>query len=284
MFAAPTVGVTLKITVGFIVRYVHSHPDNTSCIKLQSGEKPRWFGDKSFRKSQQKIRLDDRNADFSWRDRLVVRCSHRLKTAAMRAENNAERASSKWTLPERQGRSVVPYTVLPESASYKDDLFNEGRVHIMPMAQLRAGSTYTKISRTRSSPFRGPPRREVLRLQVLDEYSRTRNRNKLSPKQIQSRVLAQERSQARWLNYHANGVVTSAKCQKKGKPSPSGEVLPCSDCNKILRLKIFKNALRKPAPAPRKAKFTPWSYRNPVVGEAYLRHEDVQELMEMVSP
>lgn len=85
------------------------------------------------------------------------------------------------------------------------------------------------------------------------------------------------------MNYHATGVVTSAKCQKQGNLSPSGEVLPCSDCNKILRLKIFKNALRKPAPAPQNAKFTPRSYCNPVAGEAFLRHEDVQELMQMVS-
>lgn len=256
-------------------------------VQLQSGEKPRWFGDKAFRKFKQKIQLDDRNADFSWRDRLVVRCSRCLKTVTMRAENDTER----WREHRRSGRCRNA----KGGQSFITQFFrNQPPAKTTSSTKVVStscpGLSYAQdpripryLART-PVPSGGAPRREVLRLQVLHEYARTRNRNKLSPKQIQSRVLAQERSQARWLNYHANGVVTSAKCQKKGKLSPSGEVLPCSDCNKILRLKIFKNALRKPAPAPRNAKFTPWSYWNPVAGEAYLRHEDVQELMEMVSP
>lgn len=128
----------------------------------------------------------------------------------------------------------------------------------------------------------GAPRREVLKQEVMRDHTRSRSRNKLSPKQLATRVLAQERAQAKWLNHPTNGVVTSAHCQKRGQLSPSGELLPCSSCLKLLRLKTFRNALRKPAPAPGRSKYMPKAYRNPVTGETYLRHRDVQELMEMV--
>ncbi|KAH9900735.1 hypothetical protein C8Q73DRAFT_216179 [Cubamyces lactineus] len=133
-------------------------------------------------------------------------------------------------------------------------------------------------------PSGGAPRRDVLHRQVLNDYARLRTRRvKPTSKQIRSRVLAQERALCKWVNHHTTGVVTSAKCEKRGRLSPEGKVLPCHECLKILRLKIFRNALRKPAPPRGRAKFTPKDYRNPVAGEAYLRHKDVQELMEMVS-
>lgn len=128
----------------------------------------------------------------------------------------------------------------------------------------------------------GAPRREVLRDEVLRDHTRSRSRNKLSPKQLVTRILAQERAQAKWLNHPVNGVVTSVKCQRRGRLSPSGDVLPCSECLKLKHFKIFLNALRKPAPAAGRAKFTPKWYQNPVTGETYLKHQDVQELMEMV--
>jgi hypothetical protein len=93
--------------------------------------------------------------------------------------------------------------------------------------------------------------------------------------------LTSERAQAKWLNEHNMECIFSPKCHgdtivKEGNPTP------CSSCLQILRLKTFRNAIRRPPPKKGNAKFTPKAFRNEVLGQAYLRHRDVQELMEEV--
>ena len=127
----------------------------------------------------------------------------------------------------------------------------------------------------------GGPRRDVLRRQVEDDMKQ--NDFKLTAKQIELRVLTAERAQAQWINHHSTVTVSSPNCEKFGQVSPTGAVLPCVACQNVLKLKLFRNALRKNAPEKGMAKYTPNVYRNDIIAEAALRHKDVQELLEMVS-
>ncbi len=129
----------------------------------------------------------------------------------------------------------------------------------------------------------GARRREVIRDELLSQHAKSRRKGKLTKQQIRDRVLAAERAEAKWINHHHTGTVSSPKCNKRAQISASGEVLPCTACRKLKGLKLFQNAIRKRAPRKGRGKYVPEAFRNPVAGEAYLRHVDVQELMEMVS-
>ncbi|OSC97160.1 hypothetical protein PYCCODRAFT_1440446 [Trametes coccinea BRFM310] len=244
---------------------------------------------------RKKITDDDRKADFSYHDQRVVRCSRCLRTVTMRSANDTER----WREHRRSKRCVDA----KGSQQFITQFFRRGPpapVESSPARTKRPGSSGTSaaacpglsfsqdaripdyLSRT-VVPSGGAPRRDVLRLEIIRDHARARaTRGKLSQKQLTLRVLAQERAQAKWLNHHTTGTVTAAKCQKVARISANGDISPCSECTKLLRLKTFTNALRKRRPKVENAKYTPKAYRNPVAGEAYLRHRDVQGLMEMV--
>ncbi len=246
-----------------------------------------WFKNTQFRAFQTKIRADDPHAEFSWTDRRVVRCSRCLKPVTMRADNNTERwkehRRSDHCKKAKSGQNFLTSffrRVSPTEAASKAPKTSSGACPGLSYVQDSRIPQY--LSRT-VVPSGGAPRRDVLRAEILHDHKRLRRKSKLSPKQLHARVLAAERAQAKWLNHHTSGTVSSSKCHKRGLVSPSGQVQPCTECMKILRLKIFRNALRKPAPKRGHAKFTPVAYRDPVGGQSYLRHIDVQELMEMVS-
>ncbi|KAK7686046.1 hypothetical protein QCA50_010858 [Cerrena zonata] len=78
-----------------------------------------------------------------------------------------------------------------------------------------------------------------------------------------------------------SSAVYSPTCLKRGFVSFGGIISCCARCYALLRLKTFCNALyHTPCEVPN-AKFTPKSYRNPLMGEAFLRHQDVYHLFMM---
>lgn len=97
-------------------------------------------------------------------------------------------------------------------------------------------------------------------------------------------VLAAELREAKWVNNHMAQSISSPVCQKTAFVSSSGLVRPCYECASILKIKMFKVALKRPIPPPGKSKYTPNIYRDPITGEAFSRHKDVEELVNMVRP
>ncbi|OJT05301.1 hypothetical protein TRAPUB_3891 [Trametes pubescens] len=252
--------------------------------KVDPESEPSWFKTTQFRKFRTKIKADDQRAEFSSHDCRVVHCSRCLKVVTMRTPNDTERWKehhlSRKCRNAKGNQAFIKNFFQTQQSVKAAQLKAITSVACPGLGFLQDPRIPVYLART-AVESGGAPRREVLKLDILQDHTRSRSRNKLSPKQIHTHVLVQERAQAKWLNHPTNGVVTSVKCQKRGRVSSSGEVIPCSECNKLTHFKIFLNALRKPTPAPGRAKFTPKAFRNPVTGETYLRHCDVQELMEM---
>jgi hypothetical protein len=121
----------------------------------------------------------------------------------------------------------------------------------------------------------------VLKELIAREYRAQRRRHRLTAKELKLRVLTSERAQAKWLNEHNLGSVFSPKCHGKAIVE-EGNPKPCSYCLQVLRFKTFRTAIRRKPPNKGKGKFTPKAFRNEVIGQAYMRHCDVQELMEEV--
>ncbi|KAM5544147.1 hypothetical protein V8D89_002196 [Ganoderma adspersum] len=235
-------------------------------IRIKPPE-PKWFADHAFQTFRRKIQDDDPRADFSRKSQREVICSRCLKPVTMRKNNDTlrwkEHRHRPGTAQKHQPRSnPVPGPPCPGLGFVQDERIPK------------------YLART-VVPCGGARRRDILKAEVLRAHARTGRRKQLSLKQLNLCVLAAERAEAQWFNHHTTGTVTSSECQRRGHLSSSGDILPCSDCMKVLKLKLFMNALRKAPPQRGYAKFTPKAYRNPVVGEAYLRHRDVQELMEM---
>jgi hypothetical protein len=106
----------------------------------------------------------------------------------------------------------------------------------------------------------------------------------LTKTEMHQRALLAEPAQAKWLNEHGIGVIYSTSCTAKGIIGANGIIIACRKCCQLLKLKSFLNALRRKDPKPENAKFTPKAYRNEVVGDAYLCHKDVKDLVEAVRP
>ncbi|KAI0059300.1 hypothetical protein BV25DRAFT_1809175 [Artomyces pyxidatus] len=134
----------------------------------------------------------------------------------------------------------------------------------------------------------GAPPRPVLKKLLLQKSPRptasftSRRGRRRNSANLHAQILAAERAQAKWTNDHFVGAVYSAQCTHLGRAvEGTSLVAPCTPCRMVSRVKTFRNALRRRAPSLKNAKYTPKSYRNELVGKAYARHTDVQELMEM---
>jgi hypothetical protein len=135
------------------------------------------------------------------------------------------------------------------------------------------------LSRT-VMPGGGAPHCSALKQQILASHRRFR---KLSRKELRSRIRSAERAQAIWANDHSAGAVFSTKCTSQGIVGHKlSVVMPCYECRKILRLRIFRNALRRLPPQKGNWKYIPKEYRSELLGKAYMCHIDVQEFMEEV--
>jgi hypothetical protein len=127
----------------------------------------------------------------------------------------------------------------------------------------------------------GAPLRHVLKKTISGQL-RLSGQRSLTKLELHQRSLVVERAQAKWLNEHNMGAIFSTSCMTKGIIGANGIVIACEQCRFLLTLRIFRTALRRKGAKPENAKYTPKAYRNEVVGNAYLRHKDVKELVEAV--
>lgn len=96
-------------------------------------------------------------------------------------------------------------------------------------------------------------------------------------------VLRREESRFKWRNSRSTGAVFSSTCAKN-IPTPPGSrrLMPCSECQDLLRLHTFQVQLNKPPAPPSKMKFIPKDRRDGELGEIYLKIKGVRDLVEMV--
>ena len=127
-----------------------------------------------------------------------------------------------------------------------------------------------------SLPCGGAPPRHILRARILRAIPTVES------ERLERLVFSAERKEARWINNHMSSAIVSPKCTGKGFVSSDGIISCCGTCIQLLHLKTLQNALNRIPCEPRKAKYTPKAFRNPLLGEAFSRHEDVYELVMMV--
>lgn len=100
-------------------------------------------------------------------------------------------------------------------------------------------------------------------------------------------VARREFLEYKWVNKHAAGAVHSTACQRTVR-QPRLEMStsipePCDDCLSLLHVRVFQTALNRDMPREAVLKFVPKEYRCAELGEIYLQHRGVRELVEAVS-
>ena len=84
-----------------------------------------------------------------------------------------------------------------------------------------------------------------------------------------------------WKNDHQRLKVYATACHRTVQlPSPTAPTPPCSECNKVLHSKAFKNAISKKEPKPENMVYVTMRNRSPVLGKLYARVVGLKELIE----
>ena len=123
-------------------------------------------------------------------------------------------------------------------------------------------------------PNGGAPPYTVLRARYQNEDP------SLTTEALERLVVTAQHHEARWFNNHKASAVYSPSCEKRAFVSATGVIGSCATCLLVLSLKTFMNALNRPT--PKHPKFTPKRYRNPILGECFLKHTDVYDLVVLV--
>ena len=94
----------------------------------------------------------------------------------------------------------------------------------------------------------------------------------------QLRVERIEATEFRWLNFREQGFILSATCLKT--LSTKDPTQPCSECSKLLKNKVFKNALQRKLPKDENLRYTPLAYRAKMTGEQYAKTVGVYDIVQ----
>ncbi|EJD34391.1 hypothetical protein AURDEDRAFT_76217 [Auricularia subglabra TFB-10046 SS5] len=81
-----------------------------------------------------------------------------------------------------------------------------------------------------------------------------------------------------WNNRHGVHAVFSTTCQKTLRDGPSKRTV-CGACLSLRSVKTFKNALRRPMPAPDDRKYVPYGFREKEIGDLYLSYLGLEDLV-----
>lgn len=112
-------------------------------------------------------------------------------------------------------------------------------------------------------------------------------------------VKTAQRHEWLWHNDNVNGAVYSTKCTKQARHDPSSltakvtlaepldlkqpelKLLPCTSCEGLFTLKLFKSVLRKPQPADENYKYINIEYRNDRLASLFGRSKGLREIIEV---
>ncbi|KAJ3764579.1 hypothetical protein FB446DRAFT_611669, partial [Lentinula raphanica] len=96
-------------------------------------------------------------------------------------------------------------------------------------------------------------------------------------------VETQQAQEFRWRNNHRNLCVFSTKCsQISPSTNPDDRILPCAECLSLLQLQEFKTSLRVPMPLDKNYRHVNKQWRNPILGEQFLKTAGLKELFDSV--
>lgn len=182
--------------------------------------------------------------------------------------NDSKKCNKKTSLAERPLTTFFARASAPKPDDSR--FISRPRVPCPGLTGLDDPRIIVYLSRTACSTGGAPPY-HVLKTAII---KRTPD---VSDSELEKRIHAEEYHQARWINKHDVLAIYSPNCLKTGFVSFDGITGCCIVCRFLLKLKTLQNALRRPP--PEKPKHTPKRYRNEVLGECYLRHADVHDLV-----
>ncbi|KII87710.1 hypothetical protein PLICRDRAFT_699250, partial [Plicaturopsis crispa FD-325 SS-3] len=228
-------------------------------------------------KFQRKVWKLDALATFDLKDPYRVRCGRCGRWSVAKRANCIERFQEHRRGIKCANRSGNVEKPLTSYFGTRESTVSKRAPPSLPCPGLTHNSD-ARISlylRRTAVPSGGAPPRHVLTAEMAEKNpTATREEVFLS-------VLHAERHRAKWINNHMTSSVSSPACTKVAFISSTGILLPCNACADILKIKAFRTALKRPMPSNAASKYVPKAYRNPLLGEAYQRHTDVRELMEM---
>jgi hypothetical protein len=264
------------------------------CIRQEL--KTAWSGTSTFLAFQAKVQELDQGAIFSSKDRHEVLCGRCGKPSLQQGDNDITR------LIEHRKSESCKRSTIPMIAKL-DSFFS---LSTMSMSSM-VGSTSSSRAGTRpvrmacpgigkrqsrfiplyildtAAPSGGAPPRFQLEKTIIDSRHAA-GLYPLSESKLFDQVKAEERSQAVWINHSLTLTVTSPHCLTHCLMPSDGDVLPCYECAKILKVHTFQNALNhvrklEESGKVKDAKFTPISRRDPVLGDIYARQSGLKELL-----
>ncbi|KAJ7780986.1 hypothetical protein B0H16DRAFT_1496749 [Mycena metata] len=228
-----------------------------------------------------KIRKDDRLAEFDDSDVRRVRCSRCSTWINMRVLYDVQR----WH-DHRKTKKCNKH-----SGSSTPSLFTSGfkrlsdvpppppprRIIHLPCPGLTRESDEkiaTYLSRT-SVTGGGAPSRTRL---ALDLFSIKWSELTVQQQRV---VLRRELTLQKWKIGRAVGAVFSATCLRDVDTYDGDEPHPCAECENLYQLHTFQVAISRPMPEEGSMKFVPVAYRDKELGTLYLRYQGVRELIEL---
>ncbi|KAA1468573.1 hypothetical protein DENSPDRAFT_814932 [Dentipellis sp. KUC8613] len=244
-----------------------------------------------------KVLAEDPHAEFKSHDLCAVRCSACATWIQMRVLYDLKRwkehrTSAKCTKQRSKGlitkslQSFFSPKTTPSTAFTKAGAGSplQGTVETskVPCSGLTrdANRLVDKYLRRTAVDGGGAPSRECIAVQLFHRESRLCRWSALTYAE-RMKVTRREQQLYKWLNKHSLGAVFSTKCAGQASPSPSiPDYAPCTQCLHLLHLHTFQNALNVPLPLDKNTKFTPKQYRSSALGDLYLRHQGLQELVE----
>ena len=120
------------------------------------------------------------------------------------------------------------------------------------------------------------PRKDIVQ-ELFGEGAKWSNLDEREQKRVEHR----EVREFRWLNFSQQDFVISTTCLKT--VSAEDPANSCSECLNLLKLKVFKNALRRKLPNDENLRYTPLAYRAKMTGEQYTKMIGAHEIIRNVT-
>jgi hypothetical protein len=283
------------------VVHIHASVEPASePITHQPGD-PEWFGTPEHIQFQHKVQQIDREAEFSRKIRWEVTCSRCRETSTQRGDNDVtrlvEHRSSQKCLAAASGgkRQAItgflgtakPDTPLTSSTPSTSSIPSTSSHKPIRIACPGIGKTQNMwiplyLKNTAASCGGAPPR-QTLRKRITDARL-SLNLSPFTPEDLATKVAAEERRAALWINSSSTLTVFSPECLKDVVMHPDGVALPCASCISVLKVHAFQTALKRIEKSTtsgkvKQHKFTPKAFRDPILGEIYASHTGIKELL-----
>jgi len=233
-----------------------------------------------------KIKSEDPHVEFHRTNTLLVRCSACAEWITMRAVHDVRRwkdhrSTSKCTKNRASGLATRSLFALGfgKSTSQPSTYTGTSPLPCPGLSRFTDHRIDRYMSRT-SANGGGAPSRRAITAQLFPSEAATPWQD-LSSKQHRA-VLRQEESLHVWKISRSTDAIYASKCESTVHVIPSANPCPCSECDALYSFHTFQVAINRPMPDEANMKYVPKAYRCPELGQIYLKHKGVRELVEKV--